>query len=489
MRPVKQLSETDTLFVAAESGASYNHTAGLLLLDAGGKSGLGFAQFREKAIERIDRLPLFRWKLHELPLGLDLPYWVEDERFNYRHHIKQMAVPAPGDIRALSDIVAQLFSKHMDRNKPLWEVWFIEGVEGGGAAVMFKLHHCMMDGQGAMKLLEILCDTELDAPLREVPAGIAAASAGRVPSLLESSLRTSLSLARKPAEVGQMVAGLMLPRLRESLGRARPKDKKRPAFLPHPILNADIGAERGFVFGSLALDDVKIVNSHFNVSVNEVVLAVAGTALRAYLAKQGSPISPALRATMPISLRTSEDEGFENRVTTANIGLATDIDDPVARLQEIHRESQEVKSAARSGGKGVTDILQVLPPLLVSALAHSVNPDQAAQIVGANLAVSNVRGSSTPVYLAGARVETLYPMSVIAPGIGLNITCVGYAGKLDFGLTLDPDVFPDAWSLMSEMEVALADYLALCGHKPRRRKAPVRRKKAAGKRRPRVSKK
>jgi WS/DGAT/MGAT family acyltransferase len=473
MPTVRQLEESDTLFIAGESRATYNHTAGLLLLNTESRPDFDFDKAREEIIARIDQIPQFRWKMHEIPLDLDLPYWVEDDTFSYDHHIRRIGVPSPGDLQALSSVAGHLFSKHMDRSKPLWEAWFIDGLADNRFAVMLKLHHCMMDGQGAVKLLEILCDQAPDAPPREVPATIRDARPGQKPSPLASGLRTYLRLASFPARIGREIPALTVPRLMRQLRGERRAEPARP-FTPHPILNSGIGPDRGFVFGSLPLAGILQVKQHFEVSVNEVVLALVGTALRSYLSTQEALGEDSLRVSFPISLRSEDDDDFSNRVTTAILPLATDIDDPVARLKGIHEESTRAKGRSRSGGAGVTDILQMMPPFFVRALAMSVNPEQAAGILGANVVVSNVRAGNDAVYLAGARVETLYPMSVIAPGIALNITCVSYRDKLDFGLTLDPDAIPDAWSIMDEMARALDIYLDLARpkRKPKRKMKP-----------------
>jgi len=477
MSSFKQLSKSDTLFVAGEGGSTYNHTAGLMLLDTRNQPDFDFNSFRSRVIERLDLVPQFRWKLHELPLALDLPYWIEDEHFNYRHHIKRIAVTAPGDLKALSEIAGHLFSRQLERSKPLWEAWFIEGVAGGRCAVMLKLHHCMMDGQGAVKLLEILCGLSPDAVPAAVPEAIAAAKAGARPTLRESSVRTYGHLLRLPAQIGRNAFEILAPKLRRQLAGNKP-EKPASAFEPHAALNADIGSERSFVFGSLPLADILAVKKHYGVSMNDVVLALAGGALRRYLLAKDALPREALRCTIPVSLRTAEDDDFSNRVTNISVTLATDTHDPVERLRAINRETAKAKGSARSGGKSVIDVLQIMPPLFVGALARNVNPEQAANMLGANLAISNVRGCPVDVYLAGARVETLYPMSVITAGMALNITCVSYADKLDFGLTLDPDVIDHAWSLMDDMESELAAYLSALPGKPGARKKPTRRKKA-----------
>lgn len=490
MSKVKQLADNDNLFVAGETDTTFNHTAGLMILKPPGRRKLSFAQFRDKTAERIQKIPQFGWKLHQVPGGLDLPYWVEDEHFDPHRHIRRIAAPAPGNHRALAEVASLIFSRRHDRRHPLWEIWFIEGLAGGRCAAMLKMHHCMMDGQGAMKLLEILCDLEPDAPPPKVPDSIRLAEPGRPPSTLEEVSRGYSRLLKLTGQMSRGIVSQAIPMLRKQMIWNRPKEEK--TFAPHALFNADIGPERGYVCGSLPMQDIMAVKKHFGVSVNEVVLALVGTALRSYMARNSSPGEYSLRATMPVSLRSEVDEDFANKVTNVVVSLDTDTPDLEQRISTIQSESQAAKKIAHDesgGAKSATEIVQQMPPMLVHTLVSNLSAEQAANMLGSNLAISNVRGAPVPVYLAGARVETLYPMSVISPGIALNITCVGYVDKLDFGLTLDPDAIPDSWSLMDDLEAALQQYLKLAQPVKKAKKKPAaaakkaraRRKKPASK--------
>ena len=249
--------------------------------------------------------------------------------------------------------------------------------------------------------------------------------------------------------------------------------KEKSTFSPHPVFNADIGPERGYVCGSLPLDKIIRLKKHFDLSINEVVLALVGTALRSYMLRNTGLPAHSLRASMPVSLRTEGEDDFANRITNVVISLETETEDLAQRLSTIRGESEAAKKLARgstTGGKSATEIVQIMPPMLVHALVSNIQPEQTANMLGSNLAISNVKGSPLPFYLAGAEVQCVYPMSVISPGLALNITCVGYNGKLDFGLTLDPDAISDSWSLMDDLEDALGQYLDLIG-KPKQRKS------------------
>ena len=275
-----QLSDSTTLFVSTETSTGYQHTAGLMLLDATESPDFCFEKFKAFIDERMSSIPQFRWKLREVPFGLDLPYWVEDESYSIERHVHRIAVPAPGDMRALTELAAYLYSRRLDRSKPLWELWFIEGLEGNRYAMLQKLHHCMMDGQGAQKIGEALCDFEPDPPPRPIPAELLKATTGGAPTELEVYARTVGNLLRTPVRSGRHVLSMLRPAV-ASLGRPGNRGKAgQSAAAPALPCNGVIGAQRGFVCTSLPLADVKRLKNHFEVSINDVVLALTASSMR-----------------------------------------------------------------------------------------------------------------------------------------------------------------------------------------------------------------
>jgi len=477
MASVRQLHREDILFVAGESDQVYQHTAGLVILDTGNCPHFSFEYLREKVIERIRDVPHFRWRLHEVPLALDMPYWVEDADFSYDNHFRRIAVPSPGDRVALAEVVAHLYSRHLDRRKPLWELWFIEGLAGGKFALLEKLHHCMMDGQAASKLGELICDLEPDAAPRPLEPAIRHARPGQVPDWLRLSATTAFHLARFPVSMYRQLFDMAGAAVMEKLGFK--KGGRRPAP-PAPVsrFNGDIDGDRGFIFGSLSLAEIKTVRKAFDATVNDVLLALVSTSLRNYLEARDELPGSSLRAGIPVSLRTDEDEQIGNRVTQVAVTLATDVDDPVARLKAISEDCEEAKQLVHGGGKGMMEVLQTLPPWMVTAMMGVTTPGQASQILGSNLIVSNVHGSDHPLYIAGARLETMYPMSIITRGLGINFTCISYAGQVDVGVTIAPDLVPDPWGIVDGLGDALREYLQLA-----RRKRAASVKKTTGRRR------
>ncbi len=469
MSKLNQLTPREVLFIGGETKTVYQHAVGLVFLDTSDVRDYGFETFRQHMATHTANIPQLRWKLHEVPLGLDLPYWVEDDNFNLDNHIRRVAVPAPGDERVLAEVVSYIYCRHLDRSRPLWEFWFIEGLAGGRCAFLQKMHHCMADGEGAIRMVEVLWDHQPDAaPVIPDPAQVGA-GAGDAPARWQRSLNSARHLARMPmAAARDVLEAVQQDITRRRAGESAPASREAA---PPTCFNDDISADRAFAFTPLALADIKKVKEAFGVTVNDVVLAVVSGSLRAYLAARDELPDESLRTSIAVSLRTDADEDFSNRVTVVPVTLATDQADPLQRLQSIAQDCGRAKEQAHHGGKGVLEFMQLFPPLAVNLLTRMVPAKQIPKMMGVNLVVSNVRGSDTPMYIGGARAESVYPMSIISPGGGLNVTCLSYAGKIHFGFTVEPNLIPDCAELGEGLEQALAEYLALLPRRRRRKKA------------------
>lgn len=476
MTKLRQLTPNETLFIGGEKPNVYQHTGGLILLDASDRPDFCFESFKAHYAKRLESVPHFRWKLHEVPFNLDLPYWVEDENYSIDHHVRRIAVPSPGDREALAELAAYLYSKHLDRNRPLWETWFIEGLPNRQFALLHKLHHCIMDGEGALRVGQLTTDLEPDAEQRPVDPEISQAEPGAVPGMLQQYYNLARNYAGLPARTTRQIVGLAGPMLRQRMSGKEP-DRPRPRA-PVAHFNADIGSERAIVFGSLPLADIKATKDHFNVTVNDLVMALIGGSLRQYLLAMGELPPESLVAAIALSTRTDADDKFSNKLTSATIALATDMADPVARLRAIAEQTSEAKERARSGRASAFELINLLPPVLVGALMGAMEPEQMPGVMGTNVLVSNVRGLGQRIYIAGARQVAMYPISLISPGMAINITCVGNVDMLDVGITLEPSLFPERWSLIRGLEDALAEYLKLAGKRARRKPVAATKRKA-----------
>ncbi len=471
MQILRQLTPEEVLFIGGETSTMYQHTAGLVLLDAADRPDFGFDSVRSHLARRIAEVPHFRWRLHEVALGLDLPYWVEDEEFDFDRHIRRIAVPSPGDHRALADLVSYLYARHLDRSRPLWEVWFIEGLEDGQYGLFSKIHHCIMDGEGANKLSQVINDLSPDGQRIPLDAAIADALPGARPTRLSESVTAARHLVAFPLRAAREIVTLAGQSVRTRL--ADGETARQRARTPATTFNRDIGKERGFVFGAIALDDVKAIKNHFDVTINDVLLAIIGGSLRRYLSADGNLPTESLRTSIAVSQRT-DDEMFANKVTVVGTTLATDLDDPVERLRVVSQDAAWAKAEAKSGSDGFMELVAAFPPLAVGAMMTMTPPEMFSQAAGYNLIVSNVRGAPIPMYLGGARISAMYPMSIILRGSGVNVTFISYVDGIDIGITTAPALVPDPWRLIDGIAAELADLSARIPKRKRRAANAVR---------------
>jgi WS/DGAT/MGAT family acyltransferase len=457
---VQQLSGLDAAFLALETPAVYGHVASVSILDPStAPEQVTLERLTSLVESRLHLVPPFRRRLVEVPLGLDQPYWIEDPHFDIEFHVRELALPHPGDAEQLARQAARLHARQLDRTRPLWELYLIHGLEGDRVAVYTKVHHAAIDGVSGNDILVALLDRSPEGrELGEVPPW----QGDRQPSAAHMLGRSAVSFAANPVRAARMSVDLVrsLPALATSPARPevplvdryllrRGQDVVLPAAplrAPPTPFNKTIGPHRRWAFCSMPLSDVKAVKNAAGGTVNDVVMALTAGALRAWLlAHEALPPVP-LVAAVPVSVRTDEQKGTHgNRVSTMLAPLPTHIADPVERL----REARESMHAAKEQFDALpadllTDVTQFAMPALANQasrlaarlrLVERVNPF--------NLIVSNVPGPSVDLYLGGARLERLYPLSAIAHGQGLNVTVLGLGGRLHFGVLGDRSLVPD----------------------------------------------
>ncbi|HWF69281.1 MAG TPA: wax ester/triacylglycerol synthase family O-acyltransferase [Mycobacterium sp.] len=502
---MRQLTSVDAQFLAAEDGRTHGHVCALGIYDPATASGgaLTLEAVRALVAERIGLLAPFRWRLATVPLGLDHPYWFEDPTFDLDFHIRELALPAPGDDRQLAEQVARLHARPLDRARPLWELYLIHGLFGGRVAVMTKVHHAAVDGVSGGELLSVLLDPHPEG--RTLGSDVTTRQSGSVPSHAELLVRGLLSVALQPLRV-LTAAPRALPHLDQvPTVRALPGVKllaaasarvagmrrgdggmlERTALrAPRTRLNRRIGPHRRFAFASLPLADVKAIKNALGVTVNDVVLALAAGALRRWLAANGDLPAEPLLAMVPVSVRTPEQAGtFGNRVSTMIVPLPTDEPDArrrVARISDVMRSAKDRHRATPA--TLMQDANQFIPPALLARASRvifglAVREPFAPPV---NVVISNVPGSPAPLFLAGAKLEAQYPVSLIMDGVGLNLTVLSYRDALDLGVVGDRDLVPDLWSLIAQANAELAELRDLVAHKARRRtRNPIPAKKEA----------
>jgi diacylglycerol O-acyltransferase / wax synthase len=465
---MKRVSGTDALFLSMENTAWPQHTAGLVILDPSSRAGFDHTTLLARLEDRLRYLPEFRRRVQNVPLRLDRPVWVDDPGFSLKAHVHRAAVPAPGGPQELGTLVGNLLAHPLDRARPLWEAWYLEGLEGDRAAILLKQHHAMVDGISGAGLSDILCDLE-EHPAR-LPVKVAEAESEPNRSAVELIARGALSALQSPPRVVQLV--------RQTLGEAvttishlrRDDPPPRPMSAPRTSFNGVIGRRREFAYGSLPLDDVKRVKKHFDATVNDVVLSVVSGALRRYLLERDELPERSLLATVPMSTRTPDDKELGNAVHPMVGSIASDIEDPVARLAAIHRSMNSAKDLAEAQttkqNLGVND---VAPPWLITLLFRGI---QAAKLeqkgpLSTNLIISNVPGPRSALYLAGARIEHIIPVGPLAMGMGINVTVFSYQDVVDVGIQVDPALVEDPWALIGFVKAELDQLTAATRRKGR----------------------
>ena len=456
---MRRLGGLDAAFLYGETPSWHMHVSGLLVADPStAPDGFSFERLRDLTAQRLPLLPQFRWKLHEVPFGLDRPGWVEEDDFDLDYHLRHIAVPPPGGPAQLGDLVGDLVSYKLDRSKPLWEMWVIEGLEHGHVAVLTKIHHSIIDGVSGAGLAQIILDLEPEPTAVDVQQ-VDSLHAQRVPGWPElfgvGLVRTMLTPIRVARYSGQLARqGLALA------GFARRRSTPPfPFQAPRTPFNAELTPHRRVANASVPLSRVKAIKDAFGVKVNDVVLALCATALRRYLAERDQLPDAPLVAQVPVSVRSGDDTQPGNQVAAMFASLATDVDDAGDRLRAIYESTQSAKEMRQAlEAHKIMNLTDTTPPGLIALAARMYTAAGLERIPPPfNVIISNVPGPPFPLYMAGARLLSLSPMGPLLYGGGLNITVLSYIDSLDFGFLACRDLVPDIWAIANGIELALEE--------------------------------
>jgi WS/DGAT/MGAT family acyltransferase len=453
---LKPLSGLDALFLHLETPATPMHVGAVHLLERPrGARGDYVAAVKRHVASRLALSPVFTRQLATMPLNFANPVWVRADRVDLDRHVHRIRLPKPGTQRQLEAAVARLHAKCMPRDRPLWAFHVIEGLQSGDIGFYTKIHHATLDGAAGIALAQAL----LDVTPKPRPVGAARPRPGEHPSLTDlvgTALRvTRTRSAQLARQLPQLAAALAKLAAGGGTGFGR-----NLAFGPRTPFNAQIDAARAFATASLPLDRVKRVAAAHGATVNEIVLTAIGGALRGYLALHGGVPRKSLIAAVPVSLREAGNDDATTLATMTLASLATDRADPLERLAEVRTASAAAKAVmSRLRGAVPTDFPSLGLPWLLSAAAAVYGRFGLANRIPpiANLVVSNVPGPPMPFYLAGARLKTYWPVSIVEHGLGLNITLQSYAGSLDFGLVAARRVLPDLHRLARGLLDAFAE--------------------------------
>lgn len=484
---IEPLSGLDGAFLNLETMATPMHVGSLHVFEVPpGYHGNFLADVRTMLQTRM--VPVLRRRLASLPLQLANPSWMQAD-VDLDQHIELIRIPAPGGQAELETVVANLHAELLDRSRPLWMLYVLDGLASGEKAYYFKIHHAMLDGHAGSALAAALFDTSAH-PLPVVSDSAPAAVIDRKPgalSLVAAAFRHDamqyVKLVRDLPDVVRTLAGLV----RSSGGSpgsteaakpaqdAKPRAKKSGmAFGPRTPLNVTITRERGFAAAEIPLAEVKAIASACEVTVNDVVLALSGGAMRRYLARLGPLPKKSLIASMPISLREKGNSDFHTKATLSLVSLATHIANPLKRLQAVRTHTTATKAVARKAKSVIpTDFPSIGVPWLISALANLYGRSGVSDALPplANVLISNVPGPAIPLYVGGLRMTGYWPLSIVEHGVGLNITLMSYAGRLCLGFTVARCAVPDVRALADDflLEFEELKVRALAPPKPKRK--------------------
>ncbi len=495
---MQQLTGLDTQFLAMETGGITGHVASLAILDPSTAPGgtLTLADLTAVLRERLHLLPPMTKKLQKVPFAIDRPYWVEDPHFDLGYHVREIGLATPGTDEQLAEQVARLHSHRLDRSRPLWEVYLISGLQGGRVALYTKLHHAAIDGVSGNEILSVLFDFSADG--REIPRPDTLPDA-EAPNAVALFARGLVNLPWHPIENARAIPRILphvdiLPslvgapgsraisrtvsRVRNAIEPGHKDVVERPAIrAPRVPFSARISPHRRFAFGDVSLSEVKTIKNHFGVTVNDVVVSLVAGSVRAWLqAHHALPDRPVV-AMVPVSVRTEEQMGtYGNRVSVMMVEIPTDLKDPVERLRATHRTLMSAKARHNAmPATALQDITNFIPPAVHARATKIVMGLAATSQVRplCNLVVSNVPGSPVPIYLAGAKLSSIYPVSAIANGTGLNVTIMSYLDGISIGAVADREQMPDLPVIVEAMREEVAALLAVAAPEQASSDAPT----------------
>jgi diacylglycerol O-acyltransferase len=466
-----RLTGLDASFLHLEDDTAHMHVAGVLIFEG---DPPGQREVAEALEQRLHLVPRYRQKLAFVPLGQGRPRWVDDPHFNLDYHVRVAALPEPGSEEQLRNLAGRVFSQRLDRDKPLWELWVVDGLEGNRFAVLSKTHHALVDGVSGVDIASVLFDTQ---PEPQVPPATGDRwLPGPTPSqsqLLGEALVERLS---QPTEIVRGVrAALRAPR-RLALSAysslvgvgAMAWAGLNPA--PPSPYNQPIGPHRRFNWVRISLSDVKAIKDELGGTVNDVMLATVTGALRRHLTRRGVDTTDlTLKAMVPVSVRADVERGaLGNRVAAMMAPLPVHCDDPVDCIALISESMRGLKESGQAvGAEVLTELSGFAPPTVMSQAARVMQRQRFF-----NLVVTNVPGPQFPLYLMGRELIDMFPMVPLAPSQAFGVAIMSYNGGINFGLVGDFDLMHDMDEVTEDFSDALADLAAAADvplSRPRRR--------------------
>ena len=450
------MSAMDSSFLHIENDVTPMHIGGVSIFEGPMPA---FDDVRTMVQGKLGLVPRYRQKVRFVPLAVGSPAWIDDPHFSLGYHMRHTAIPAPGTESQLRQMAGRVFSQHLDRNKPLWELWVIEGLKGDRWALLSKVHHCMVDGVAATDLMSVMFSDTTARSSQEW-------SATPEPSSLEVLVRTAIRRASPAGQLDTLQHALRTPRetLRSLAEIARATISAGLTLRPvgASSLTGPIGPHRRWSWADARLTDVKDVRVALGGTVNDVVLTIITNGFRELLESRGEEISEdqVIRTMVPVSVRRRGEKGvYNNRVSAVFAGLPVGLSDPVERLQQIRAEMDGIKQSKQAvAGDVLTSLSGFAPPLLLALGSRLVT---ASPRLNMHTATTNVPGPQQPVQTLGRRMLESYPFVPVVGSIRIVVAIFSYDGGLYFGVTGDYDTVPDVDVLTSGIKRGMEDLLAV----------------------------
>ncbi|RMF14461.1 MAG: wax ester/triacylglycerol synthase family O-acyltransferase [Candidatus Dadabacteria bacterium] len=490
---MQQLNGIDASFLYMETATMHFNVCYTVICDLNGDDAPAFAGIWSALSNRVREYPEFRRRLVEVPLALDHPWWIDDPDFDLAHHLHHIALPQPATMRTFEQLIGRLACGRLDRRYPLWQAWLIEGLPDGRFALFFKYHHALVDGVSGARLTLNACDPESGAGLRALPRAITGEPVPERAELVRIALQ---HLVRRPEKllrvvrdsVRGVVALLRTERQLQTHQAGSDHVRAAPYRAPQTLFNHQLSARRDYAQIILPMDRLRAIKAAAGVTLNDLVLAIVGGGLRRYLDEHGGIPEQSLIAMVPVSVRRPDEQEVRNRVSGMWATLATDIADPVERLQTIHADAQQAKTEHGAvGGEILEEWAEFNAPgfrLAIDLYRESGLTEVAPPVH--NLIVSNIPGTPETRTLAGYPVEAICPIGPVMEGVGLNITLLSYGNTLGFGVYVDAEQVSDPERIGAAIEAEYREFArrllpksAQTGSGAGRRKKPAQSKPRA----------
>ncbi len=463
---MERMSGLDATFLYLETPSLHTHVVGVVVLDTTTvPGGYSYERLYEVFRQRLSAIPAFRRRVLFVPLDLDHPVRIDDPDFDLDAHLFRVAVRPPGTMHELAEIVGDFASRPLDRSRPLWEAWIVEGLEDGRVALVTKVHHSAIDGVSGVDVMATLFDLEPDAPEPDAPEPESPADwqPDQVPSswkLMRDAVRDRVMHPTQALRQVGNVASSLFDMARTTL-TARAGERRSPLMInaPRTRWTGALTPHRTVAFGEVPLEDLKIVKDAFGAKVNDVVLAACTQSLRRYLIEHDDLPDRPLVAYCPVSIRGEDGARGSNQFTTMAVKLPVQIDDPVEQLRAIADDTHAAKELTNAAGVStLQDVAQFMPPTLFNLAMRFYSGMRLADYHPPiqNAVISNVPGPPIPLYCAGASVDAVYPFGPLIEGAGLNITVLSNMGKVDVGVIACRETVPDVWDMTEGFDDAVA---------------------------------